>query len=261
MADGAESTLPMGTVLPLPWRRMAGRLLPIAAALSLCGCAVAHIALPQELQSETSELGVEGRLLLIFNDTLEFGPYRVTDIDRGWTATEGFSLSIDGVEFGDSEARQDYEFSITGPDRASREVECSTSADWSQMETEGLLGGRFGVEFSSSQQLVCILRQDGGEIPAKLALARSASAGDTALQGVILDGATRIEISATHQNSATSLQTGMPTGYIFYIDGRAVGAVEVINMGTVWLSNSVTPETRSALAAASAVLLLYQDTK
>ncbi len=73
------------------------------------------------------------------------------------------------------------------------------------------------------------------------------------------DGATRIDISATHKLATTPLLVSEPTGYIFHIDGRPVGAVEVINKGTVWLNNSVTPETRSALVATSAVLLLYQD--
>ena len=75
------------------------------------------------------------------------------------------------------------------------------------------------------------------------------------------DGTTRIDISATHKLDTTPLQVREPTGYIFYIKGRPVGAVEVINKGTVWLNNSVTPETHSALAATSAVLLLYQDIK
>jgi hypothetical protein len=38
-----------------------------------------------------------------------------------------------------------------------------------------------------------------------------------------------------------------------------VGAVQVFNKGTVWIDNAVTPQVRSALAATSAVLLLYQD--
>jgi hypothetical protein len=75
------------------------------------------------------------------------------------------------------------------------------------------------------------------------------------------DGATRIGILATHKLDFTPLEVSTPTGYIFHIKGRPVGAVEVFNAGTVWLNNSVTPETRSALAATSAVLLLYQDIK
>ena len=76
-----------------------------------------------------------------------------------------------------------------------------------------------------------------------------------------LDGAIRIDISATHKLDTTPLQVSEPTGYIFHIKGRPVGAVEVINKGTVWLYNSVAPETRSALAVTSAILLLYQDVK
>ena len=240
-------------------RRIAGWLLPLVAGLSLSGCQVAHMALPQDLQSNASELTVEGRPLLIFNNSFQFGPYRVTDVHRGWTRGGGYSASIGATEFGSSEATQKYEFSVNEPDRPAWAVQCATAADWSQLETEGFLGGRFGVEFSSNQQLVCTLEQDGGARLSRLAMSRSASANETALQGITMDGATRIDISATHKLASTPLRVSAPTGYIFHIEGRPVGAVEVINAGSVWLDDSLSPGTRSALAATSAVLLLYQD--
>jgi len=127
------------------------------------------------------------------------------------------------------------------------------------METEGFLGGRFGVAFSSNQQLVCALKQEGHMNLSKLVMVRSATAGETALQGIVTDGTTQIGISASHKLDFTPLQVSTPAGNIFHIKGRPVGAVEVFNKGTVWFNNSVTLETRSALAATSAILLLYQD--
>ena len=238
---------------------MAGWLLPLVAGLSLGGCQVAHMALPQDLRSEASELAVEGRPLLIFNNSFRFGPYNVADVHRGWTRGGGYSASIGATEFSSSEATQKYEFSVKGPDRPAWAVQCATAADWSQFETEGFLGGRFGVELSSNQQLLCTLTQDRGERLSKLAMSRSASANETALRGIVIDGATRIDISGTHRLDTTPLRMRTPTGYIFHIGGRPVGAVEVINAGSVWLDDSASPETRSALAATSAVLLLYQD--
>lgn len=240
-------------------RRMAGWLLLLFAGLSLSGCQVAHMALPQDLQGDSSELTVEGRSLLIFGDSFDFAPYRVTDVNRGWTKGKGVSISSGATEFSASEAKQKYEFSVDESGRAAWEVRCATGADWSQLETEGFFGGGFAIEFSSNKRLVCTLQREGGETPAKLVMAQSASANETALHGVMTDGAVRIGISGTHKLDATPLQVSTPTGYIFHIGGRPVGAVEVINKGTVWLNSSVAPETRSALAAASAVLLLYQD--
>jgi hypothetical protein len=232
---------------------MAGWFLLLFTGLSLSGCKVAHMALPQDLQSESSEMTVEGRSLLIFSKSFQFGRYHVTDVHRGWTRGKGFSL----WGYSASEAKQKYEFSVNESDRTTREVQCATEADWDQIETKGFLGGGFGIEFSSNRQLVCILKQEGGEKFLTLVMAQSAN--ETAFQGILTDGATRIDISATHKLDTTPLPLREPTGYIFHIKGRPVGAVEVINKGTVWLNNSVTPETRSALAATSAALLLYQN--
>ncbi len=238
---------------------MAGWFLLLFTGLSLSGCQTAHMALPQNLQGESSELTVEGRSLLIFRDSFDFAPYHVTDFSRGWTRGKGFSMSSDTTEFSSSEAKQKYEFSVNESGRATWEVQCATGADWSQLETEGFFGGGFAIEFSSNRQLVCTLKQEGVDKLSRLVMAQSAN--ESTLQGILTDGTTRIDVSATHKLDTTPLKMSEPTGYIFHIQGRPVGAVEVINKGTVWLYNSVTPETRSALAATSAVLLLYQDIK
>ena len=259
MKTSAEPTMAMNRSFTKEWRRMAGWLLLLFTGLSLSGCKVAHMALPLDLPSESSELTVEGRYLLIFRDSFHFGVYHVTDIHRGWTRGEGYSISYSASEYSSSEAKQKYEFSVDVSDRVTWEVQCATGTEWSRLETQGFFGGGLTIEFSSNQQLVCTLKQEGSEKLSKLVMAQSASANETALQGIMTDGAIRIDISATHRLDTTPLQVSTPTGYIFHIDGRPVGAVEVINKGTVWLNNSVTPETRSALVAASAVLLLYQD--
>ena len=241
-------------------RRVAGHLMLFFAALALGGCRVAHMALPHDLQGESSKLAVEGRSLSIFGKSIEFGRYRITDIHRGWTRGNSIGLSIGETEFRISDAKQKYEFSVRESDRATWEAQCATVADWSEFETQGFLGGRFGVEFSSNEQLVCNLKQAGGDKLSKLVLSQSLNK-DTKLHGVMTDGVTRIDIAATHKLDSTPLQVSTPTGFIFHIEGRPVGAVEIFNKGTVWLNNSVTSETRSALAATSAVLLLYQSVK
>ena len=234
---------------------LAGSFLLLFAGLSLSGCQPAHMALPQDLQGESSELAVEGRFALIIKKSFQIGPYNVNNVHRGWTKGGGFSIA----GYRSSEAKQEYEFSINEPDRTKWAVQCATVADWSQLEMEGFLGGKLTAELTSKQQLVCTMTKNGGKKPSKLVMTQSAD--DTALNGVMTDGATQIDLSATHKLAETSFQVGEPTGYVFHIKGSPVGAVEVINQGTVWLNNSVTPEIRSALVVTSAVLLLYQDVK
>ena len=172
------------------WRREAGWLLMLFTGLSLSGCQAAHMAFPYYLWSESSELTVEGRFLSIFRDSFHFGPYHVSDFHLNWTRGGGNSRSIGAFDFSRFDAKQKYEFAVKEPDRSTWAVQCVTTADGIQLETEGFLGGRFGVVFSSNQQLVCALKQESRKKLSKLVMARSASAGETALQGMVTDGTT-----------------------------------------------------------------------
>jgi hypothetical protein len=222
--------------------------------ISLSGCTVAHMALPQGLENESSEMTVEGRRgLAVFNSTMNFGPYNVTDIHREWTRGNGYSI----FGFSSSEAKQKYEFSVNVPDRPAWKAQCATTANWKNLED--FLGGGVSVGFASSKQLVCTMEQKGGEESAKLVMEQTRH--ELVMQGVMTADDTRIDISVVYKVATSPFKLSDPTGYTFHIDGQPVGAVEIINKGTVWLNNSTTPEVRSALAATSTVLLLYQDVK
>lgn len=237
------------------WRRMAGWLLPLFAGLFLSGCTVARMELPQGLESESTALDVDGKGTWFITKKMDFGPYQVTNINRGWTKSTGWSIG----GFNSSKAKQKYQFSVTGPDRGTWDALCVTGSRWKKVDLERFLGIPVTVEFSSTQQVICNLKQQGGGKESKLFLSRSLRDGQPELQGAMVDGDTQIEVSTTHKLDATPVPLGDPTGYIFQIGGRPVGAVEVINQGTVWMNNSVKPEVRSALAATSVVMLLYQD--
>ncbi len=236
------------------WYWIAGWLLLLFTGLSLSSCQMAHMVLPQSLQSEASELTVEGRQFSL-DESFHFGPYHVTNVHRGWTSTNSISMS----GYSASEAKQQYEFSVDELDRTAWEVQCATGVNWSQLELQDFLGGVLTIGSSPDRQLACTLKQQDGERLSKLVMAQSDS--ETALQGIMTDGATQIDISATHKLATSPFPLREPTGYMFHIEDRLVGAVEIINKGTVWLDDSVTPEIRSALAATSSVLLLYRDIK
>ncbi|MEE9613354.1 MAG: hypothetical protein V3W31_00180, partial [Thermodesulfobacteriota bacterium] len=190
--------------------------------------------------------------------SFQFEPYHVTDIHRGWAKGEGWWISAFGASYGASEAKQKYEFSVNESGRPTREVKCAAGADWDKAGLKNLLRG-VTVEFAYNRKLLCIMKQEGSEEVSKLLMEQSKH--ELVMAGVVTDGDTQIDISVTYHYDATPLKAGEPTGYIFRIKGRVVGAVEIINKGTVWMHNSVTPETRSTLAAASAVLLMHQDLK
>ncbi|MEE9543918.1 MAG: hypothetical protein V3V95_09080, partial [Thermodesulfobacteriota bacterium] len=211
-------------------------------------------ALPDNMESASSKMTVDGRRgLKAFNSTMNFGPYNVTNIHKGWTRGEGFSI----LGFGSSKAKQKYEFSIGESGSPVWNVQCASGAKWKKLK--GFLGEGITTEFGVNKQLICIMEQVGTNELARLVMKQTRK--ELVMEGVMTAGGNKIDISVIYKVEGSPFKLSDPTGYTFHIDGRPVGAVEVMNAGTVWLNNSVGPETRTALASASAVLLMYQDIK
>jgi hypothetical protein len=82
---------------------------------------------------------------------------------------------------------------------------------------------------------------------------------DRVMDGFLSDGAVRISLKGTRKLAGTTLPLTEATGYLFYGDQGLVGAVDVLNQGSVWIAKDLPDPMGTALAAAASALLLYRD--
>ncbi|MFC2156706.1 hypothetical protein ACFLT9_02590 [Acidobacteriota bacterium] len=228
-------------------------ILALVTLVSASACQQARFAVPLELINKAHEMPCIGRQGFTFNESFSFGSFRVLDVDRSWTKTTGRGH----FWFESSQADQNYEFSIVENDGQIWDIQCAVSADVAKLEIETFLGGEFEIEIDSIRSLIGVLANRNGGDAWKLVMGKSS--GADLMMGTLRRGNLWIEIDGSRMLSTTPIPISEESGYIFRRHGQILAAVEVINAGAVWIHPSVTSDLRSALAAASAALLLYRD--
>ncbi len=221
----------------------------------ILGSCAAHMAMPIELENDSTKMSVEGRAFSDFSGEFDFGKYHVTNIHRGWTKRSDVTI----LGSGSSKVEQKYQFSVDESGDNLWTVECVSDASWDHATLGEFLGGKISLESSSDPQLVCkVIGNSNTEVAA---IIMSQSYDSIMLQGDVIDGKTNIDISGVDKFSTSSLSMGQATGYVFSINQNPIGAVEVINSGNVWISKSTNQEEKSLISVTSAAMLLYQDIK
>jgi len=107
----------------------------------------------------------------------------------------------------------------------------------------------------------CLFSTAGRSIPARFELqearqgliAQEIRAGEIALDRVIL------EIRSVHRIAGSSLRTKAPSGYVFSLDSRPVGAVDMTGQPRMMLPAGGDPAVRRAVAAAAMAVILFRD--
>lgn len=224
----------------------------LALSLSI-GCTTARMAVKQDLAGSAEEMAVEGKRIIGLNNFFQFGPYSVSDIHRGWKTT----TKLGALGFGSSSSKQKSEFSLSkGSQRWL--AQCATGVKWKELEMGDFLssGGTLTSELESDTIYIC--QFDG---PGDWKLAMNQGTGDMVMNGVLTDGMTTINVDGTRALAGSSWPLMEPTGYHFVASGRTVGAVEIINQGAVWISESLPDPQQNAIANAAAALLLYKGLK
>lgn len=222
--------------------------------MMLSGCA-AHMAMPMQLENDSTKMSVEGRTFSDFSGEFNFGKYHVTNIHRGWTKRSDVTI----LGYGSSKVEQKYQFSIDEFGNNLWTVECVSDASWDHATLGEFFGGEISLESSSDPQLVCkVIGNNNTEVAA---IIMSESSDSNTLQGNVTDGKTNIDISGVDKFSTSSLSMGQATDYVFSINENPIGAVEVINSGNVWISRSTNQQEKSLISVTSAAMLLYQDIK
>ena len=230
----------------------------VALGLLFSGCTPARMAVRPQLLSESREMKVEGRKSFSFNESFSFGPYQVTNVQRGWTKSSGWSVLYKKTRFESRKAKQEYEFLMRDTDAKVWKAQCLVGANEEILDIFPSKNIQLGLGPLADVSFVCFFQEQGQSNIWRLALGVYQDTGGL-LKGLLSDGSVQIRVSGTRKLANTPIPLSDPTGYEFFTETRVIASVEVINKGAVWIHLKATPEMRPVLATASAALLLYQD--
>jgi len=234
-------------------RRLAPFVLLACLALMLFACKEARMAVPTELTVATQAMKVEQTRIIGWDSPFDFGPYKVSDVHRGWTSATAWGFIV----YESYRAEQSYEYKIAN--KGGKPWQCNCANNVNQQVLEGMVGGgTLTWELGAGQSLACSLKAPDGKLW-KLALAGGGHSR-AIMRGVLVGPKLSIQVKGTDQLEGSGIPLSETTGYVFSVQGNdasgPIGAVQVINNGILWLP--VSPD-QDAMAAASAALLLYQN--
>ena len=238
----------MKASLPFRWSTLfrSGVLLLILAH-GTTGCASARMAMPPNLASVPA-LPVSGRQGWKLKESLGFGSFQVTAVQRSWT--RGSDIKLDAYER--NRRRQSFQFRLSenGPELLSAKaqvnlrrqaVEVGADLEWQNQSSVEVHFQSVNPALSGSGVLVL---QEQGERP---------------LSGTLTWGSRVIQVTGTDRLAGTPLPLGITSGYILMWEERDVAAVEVIDAGQVRIADGLEASLRVQLAATAAALLLLED--
>ena len=218
-------------------------------------CTTAKMACPPKLSSSAVEMPVSGRQGFGLSEVFSFGPYKVTDVHRGWRVTTAWGV----LGYGSSKSEQPFEFKVQANAHVPWQAHCATGVRWTELEFKNFMdtGGDLEWGLSSNALFTGEFSRPGNEKPWKMVMRQET--GDRVMDGLLSDGAIRISVKGTRKLAGGAWPLTEATGYLFYGDRGLVGAVDVLNQGTVYIIKDLPDPVGNALAAAASALLLYRD--
>ena len=226
-------------------------------SLILTACQVARMEVDASLLKPGAlEMPVEGRQGFGFKEVFAFGPYKVDDVHRGWVNMTSWGIA----GFSSSKARQAYRFAVSHDQEEICRAECATSVKWKDLDLNDFLGtgGTLTMDLHSDTLFMTTFTGSDKQV---WKMVMTESADYRMLEGVLSMDGEVVEIKPTRELAGSAFPLTEVVGYHFVLEDKTIGAVQVINDGTIWVSESLAQSMQDALAGASASLLLYRDLK
>ena len=213
--------------------------LVLTAALS--ACSTPQMTAPADVVEASEQLPISDRSSwsgALADESFGIGPYQVVEVNRDWSDGRGWSmlgLSSDSIAGG-------YSFGLEGDGSVTKGA-CATEA------SEKSLDLRSGVSVGrQTAKLACTCGNDSTVL---LQITPDGTYG-----GRLQTSEGNYQIEAIYEREGI-WSDGNPSGY--RVDGdAAVGAVDVLRPGRVWMGRAIEPGERKQLACIFAGLMLYQ---
>lgn len=219
----------------------------VVLGLMVAGCAGPRMVAPQDVARDSQVLEVADRSVMtgaLANESFKLGSFAVSDVDRDWNKKSGFSVG----GFSSATTTTGYSFKLKGAGGA-WDGSCASAA-----ENKGVLALGGSVDWGKTK-LTCECKQ--GSDKASVVLNSGSPDPDKNAAGELTVDDAKYKVSPVNETDKSNLGSGA-AGFRYDGEDGAVGAVEVLRPGRVWLNTRLPEAQRLPLACVSAGLMLYQ---
>ncbi len=228
-------------------KSMVSGVLGLVVGSALTGCAGPRMVVPPDVAQGSQVLEVADRSAMtgsFVNESFKLGSFAVTDVDRDWNKKSGFSVA----GYSNATTTTGYSFKLKGGGGA-WDGSCASSANDKGVH---VMGG--SVDWGKTK-ITCECKQGGVSVSVVLNAGSPDSNKNAA--GELSVGDTKYKVSPVNDTTQSNLGSGA-AGFRFDGEDGAVGAVEVLRPGRVWLQQRLPEAQRLPVACVSAGLMLYQ---
>ncbi len=210
--------------------------------LALLGtaCAGPRMVAPADVASSSRVLEAKDRSSAtgaLVDESFRLGDWKVTEVDRDWTSKSGFSVG----SYGQADTTTGYSYQLN----ASKTWKGSCAS----VKKEKAMGN---FSFGNKSNLLCECKTGKSSVTA----AMSGSNPKKHEKGEIKLGSKKYELSVINETEGSNF-TGLPAGYRVDDRDTAVGAVETLNPGRVWLNKELAEGDAEAVSCTLVGLMLY----
>ena len=226
----------------------------VLSCLAFSGCQTARMAIPPDLEQQAEVLPCVGRGGFQLKEKLAFGGYEVQSVKRGWTSR----FTWDVVVYEHSNIKTKFEFELKTPGGDLWQGHAANGVK--RGDTKGILiaGGTLDWGISFDMNYVVNLGLAGQSNGWSLVMEEK-GADRRIMKGRFTDGRAVYDVESSRELAGSSIPLMETAGFIIYLGGAPVAAVDLLNEGSVRFDRRLAPVQRDALAAAATALLLYRD--
>jgi hypothetical protein len=219
----------------------------VVVGFGAAGCAGPRMVAPADVAKGSQILEVTDRSAMtgsLANESFKLGSFDVSDVDRDWNKKSSFSV----VGYSDATTTTGYSYKLKAGG-AAWDGSCASSASEQGVR---VLGG--SVDWGKTR-ITCECKQAGAT--ASVVLNSNSPDSEKNAAGVLTVGDSKYKVSAVNETDSTNLTSGA-VGFRYDGQDGAMGAVEVMRPGRVWLKTGLPEPLRLPVACVSAGLMLYQ---
>jgi hypothetical protein len=222
----------------------------LTLGVGLGGCAGPRMVAPKDVAQGSQTLEVAERSSMsgsLVDESFKLGAFAVTDVDRNWNKKNGFAVA----GYSNDTTTTGYSYKLKGGSDA-WEGSCASSANKKGVK---ILGGEAAWGSSS---ITCECKQGASTVSVVLKADSPDASSTKKMSGELSTSSEKkYKVSVVSETDKSNLSDS-PAGFRYDSVDGAVGAVEILRPGRVWLGERLSEDERPPVACLSAGLMLYQ---